>query len=193
MQPRLFRSLLLLVLAMLTPFLSACGLLQHNEAPAVRSGGSSATPVQANPGEREGTIPATAAVQTPPVAPAGSPQLAVERFAETYINWTYKSIRTNQTRLAESAIGEARTAELQAHAQTVRDTVLQRAHIYNAGTVVAAGRVSGGRAGEWVVVTREQTGGSEEYAGTQAGFHVTLATVQRVTGGWAVSAWRPQV
>lgn len=192
MQQRLYRSLLLLILVALTPFLSACGLLQHNEATTVRGASSTTAPAQANPGEREGTIPA--ATQVRPVAPAGSPRLAVERFAQTYINWTYKSIRGDQTRLALSAIGEARAAELQARAQTVRDTVLRRAHIYNAGTVISTGRVAGGRADEWVIVTREQTGGSEEYAGTQAGFHVTLATVQPVSGGgWAVSAWRPQV
>lgn len=193
MQRRLYRPLLLLILAALTLFLSACGLVQHDETTTVRDTNSTTTtPVQANPGEREGTIPAAAA-QAPPVAQAGSPKLAVERFAQTYINWTYKSIRADQTRLAQSAVGEARAAELQARAQTGRDTVLRRAHIYNAGTVISTGRVAGGRADEWVIVTREQTGGSEEYAGTQAGFHVTLATVQPVSGGWAVSTWRPQV
>lgn len=192
MQQRLSRSLLLLILIALTPFLSACGLLQHNET--TTGANSTTTPVQANAGEREGTIPVAVAAQAPPVTPAGSPGLAVERFAQVYINWTYKSLLADQALLAQSAIGEARAAELQARAQTVRDTVLRRAHIYNAGTVISTGRVAGGRADEWVVVTREQTGGSEEYAGMQAGFHVTLATVQPVTGGgWAVSAWRPQV
>jgi hypothetical protein len=180
------RYLPLILLICLTPFLSACGL-------ANRGGGTpSAPPPQANPGERQGTIPVSAAKQPAPVHPAGSPQQALERFAVRYINWSYATLAADEAGLAAEAVGEARAFEEQARAQTARDTPLARGHIYNTGTVIGLARVRGGPPDEWVIDTREQTGGDQEYAGTGAGFHVTLATVQRVAGGWAVAVWRPE-
>ncbi len=190
MRTRFRPYLVLLALIALTPFLSACGLLRQSRSTAA---GANQTPTQASPGEREGTIPASAAAEAPPAELAATPQLALERFAAGYINWTYRSLAADEAQLAASAVGEARAAELQARAQASRDTVLQRGHIYNTGTVVGVSRVAGGQSREWVIVTREQTGGDQEYAGIQAAFHVTLASVARVTGGWSVSAWRPQV
>jgi hypothetical protein len=180
------RYVLLILLISLTPFLSACGL-------ANRAGGtSSSPPPQANPGERQGTIPVSAAMQAAPVHPAGSPQQALERFAARYINWSYRTLAADEASLAAEAVGEARAFEEQARAQTVRDTPLARGHIYNTGTIVGLAQVRGGPPQEWVIDTREQTGGDQEYASTRAGFHVTLATVQRVAGGWAVAVWRPE-
>jgi hypothetical protein len=188
MRPRLRRDLLLLALLILTPFLAGCGLLR--ESKTARTSGS--PHAQASPGERQGTIPDSAAAEAPPADPAPTAQQAVERFAASYINWNYKSLGDDEAHLAASAVGEARAAELQARAQTSRDTPLQRGHIYNTGTVLAAARVRGGRQDEWIVATREQTGGDTEFAGLQAGFHITLATVTAVPGGWAVDEWQPQ-
>jgi hypothetical protein len=187
MRPRLSRYLLALTLAGLTPGMTACGLLPT--PPSQSRPGS--VPVQANPGERKGAVPASGK-DSPVVDPARSPQQAVERFAEGYVNWTYKSLAADQARLAATAVGAARAAELQARAQTARDTPLQRAHIYNTGRIIAVSRAVDAGPQEWVAVTRERTGGDAEYAGIQAAFHVSLATVQAVPGGWAVSAWRPQ-
>jgi hypothetical protein len=183
------RYLLLALLIGLMPLLGACGLANRDASPTRPSNGA---PAQANPGEREGAIPASGSFQAPPQAPAPSAAVAIERFAALYINWTYLSLRAHEARLAASAVGEARTTEEQAQAQSAHDTPLQRAHIYNSGTVLSVSHAIGGGAGEWVIVTREQTGGDQEYAGLQAALHVTLATVQAVPGGWAVAAWRPQ-
>ena len=47
--------------------------------------------------------------------------------------------------------------------------------------------------GQWVIVTREQTGGNSQYNGLQAAYHVTLAALQHLPDGrWAVSEWLPQ-
>jgi hypothetical protein len=181
--------LLLALLIGLMPLLSGCGLANRGTSP---TGANDAAPAQANPGEREGTVPTSESRQLSPQSPAPSAAAAVERFAALYINWTYRSLTANEARLAASAVGEARAAEEQAQAQSTRDTPLQRAHIYNSGTVISVSHAIGGGRGEWVVVTREQTGGDQEYAGLQAAFHVTLATVQAVPGGWAVAEWRPQ-
>jgi hypothetical protein len=190
MRPRFCRCLLLFTMLSLALCLSACGLLREPHTAATPSG---RTPVQANPGEREGTIPAAAAKQAPPTQPAATAGQAVERFAVGYINWTYASLSGDEARLAASAIGEARASEEQAEAQLARDTALKRAHIYNTGNVIAVSPVAGAGNQEWVLVTRERTGGDGEYAATRPAFHVTLARVQHVAGGFSVSAWRPQV
>jgi hypothetical protein len=179
------RFLMLAVLVMVAPFLSACGLAANNGNGGEPAGSPS------NPGERPGTVPASATRQAPPSQPATSPQQALERFASSYINWTWQSLAADQAALAASAVGEARASEEQARQQTARDTPLRRAEIYNRGVIVAVAPLHGGKPDEWVIDTREQTGGNGEYAGLQAAFHITLAAVARVRDGWAVSAWRP--
>ena len=44
----------------------------------------------------------------------------------------------------------------------------------------------------WTIVTREQTSGAGEYEGLPAAYHVTLAKLAAVGGGYAVSEWLPQ-
>ncbi len=171
-----------------TPLLAGCGLANQG---GTHHPGGSASP-QANLGEQAGTIPKADRQQAPPIDLARTPQAALNDFVVQYINWTYASLASDQTRLAAESVGEARAAELQAREQVARDTPLQRAHIYNRGTVVAIAPAKGGGSGEWVIVTREQTGGNQEYAGLQAAFHITLATVRHQGEGWVVSAWRPQ-
>ena len=159
----------LALLAGIAPLLCGCGLagaINHN---ARRAAGP---PPQANPGEPQGALPAGAEAEQTPRRPASLP--------------------AHERQLAAIAVGDARLAERQAAATAQRDTTLQQGHIYNQGSVIAVSRVIGGSPGQYAVITREQTGGDEEYAGLQAAFHITLATVAAVRGGWAVEQWQPQ-
>ena len=89
------------------------------------------------------------------------------------------------------SVGAARLAEQQAAASSEADTTIARGRIWNSGQIVSiAADVS--RPGTWDIVTREQTGGSTEYEGLPAAYHVTLAQLARVPGGFAVSEWLPQ-
>jgi hypothetical protein len=186
------RARVVLSLALLTgiaPLLCGCGLagaINHN---ARRAAGP---PPQANPGEPQGTLPAGAEAEQTPRRPASTPEQAITQFAALYINWTYHALPAHERQLAAIAVGDARLAERQAATTAQRDTTLQQGHIYNQGSVIAVSRVIGGSPGQYAVITREQTGGDEEYAGLQAAFHITLATVAAVRGGWAVEQWQPQ-
>ncbi len=187
------RARLLLSLALLagiTPLLCGCGLagaIKHHHPQAADS-----PPPQANPGEPLGTLPAGTEAEQAPTRPASTPEQAITQFAALYINWTYQTLPTHERALAAIAVGDARLAERQAAAAAQRDRTLQHGHIYNRGSVIAVSRVIGASPGQYAVITREQTGGNQEYAGLQAAFHITLATVAPVTGGWAVEQWQPQ-
>lgn len=183
------RGLTLAFLAGLALLLAGCGLANHSSGSSSEHAAAGASPE--SPGEREGTAPAEK--QPEPVNPAGSPRAAVERFAESYINWSYATLAADEQRLAASAVGEARASELQSRQQTLRDRALARGRVFNTGTIVTVGLVAGAGGDVWACVTREQTGGEGEYASLAAAYHVTLATVRQVPGGWAVSAWRPEL
>ena len=185
----LTRILVTVMLAASVPFLAACGLANREGTPSASS--TASTPAQANPGEREGSTPPQR--QAAPLAPAPSPQSAVERFADGYINWSYQTLAADEQHLAASAVGEARASELQARQQTERDSALARGRVFNTGTVVTVAPVKGAGGNVWACVTSEQTGGQGEYTALAAAYHVTLATVTRVPGGWAVRSWRPEL
>jgi hypothetical protein len=184
MKPR--RLLILAVLIGLVPLLTGCGLADRSGTPP-----APAAPQAANPGETQGTIPPDAR-EPAPAAPAATPQAAILRFAGLYINWSYRTLAQHEKQLAAISVGDARLAESQAAASTQRDSTLASARIYNRGTVITVAPVIGGQPGEYAVITREETGGDQEYAGLQAAFHVTLAAVQRVADGWSVREWQPQ-
>ncbi len=152
---------------------------------------SASTPAAANTGESQGTIPASKR-EAGPSHPAASARQAILAYASLYINWNYRTLARQETQLAGIAVGDARLAEQQAAAQAKRDSNITQARIYNRGTVVTVGPVIGGSSGQYVLVTREETGGNPEYAGLQAAFHITLVTVTRTRGTWAVSEWLPQ-
>jgi hypothetical protein len=167
------------------------GLAGCSNPDAPRSDSSArSTGSPANVGEPSAPPPVSPASQ----APAGvqvTPTAALEAFSRLYSNWTYRTLTNNQRRLAAMAVGAARLAEQQAAASSQADTTIARGHIWNSGQIVSiAGDLA--RPGAWVIVTREQTGGSTQYEGLPASYHVTLARLARLPGGYAVSEWLPQ-
>jgi hypothetical protein len=120
-----------------------------------------------------------------------TPVKALEAFARLYVNWTYRTLSTDQRTLAAMSVGPARLAELQAAATSRADTTIARGRISNTGQIVSVAPDLT-HTGTWMVVTREQTGGGSEYEGLQAAYHVTLAKLAIVPGGYAVEAWLPQ-
>jgi hypothetical protein len=145
--------------------------------------------------ERGGRIPAEAHhEQTELVRGAGSatPQVALERYALIYTNWTARTVASAQGRLARISLDSARARALQAEASYQHDTTLLRSHVTNRGTVVAVAAGQGSANRSWVVVTREITTGQGDYAGLPAQLHITYAQVTHTPAGWTVSSWTPQ-
>ena len=90
-----------------------------------------------------------------------------------------------------SASGAARLAEQQAAAAAGRDSEIASTHVYNRGQIISIAP-SRTRARQWVIVTREQTGGNAQYDGLQPSWHVTLAQLAHLPNGYAISQWLPQ-
>jgi hypothetical protein len=119
---------------------------------------------------------------------------AVQVFTSTYINWTAQTVSGRLQALAEVSVGQARSAMSLAASESARDYELQRGGIANSGVVEAIAPVLDQPA-EYAVVTRERTtaGNTNAYQGLAPAWHLTLATVTRLTGGlWVLSAWQPE-
>jgi len=135
----------------------------------------------------------------PPAAPSSltaaevkrTPAQALTSFAALYVNWSYRDLTVKQRTLAAISLGSARTAEQQAAASSAGDATLAAAHLSNSGTIVSIASDQA-RRGLWVIVTQEQTSGSGDYEGLPAAYHVTLARLAALPGGYAVSEWLPQ-
>lgn len=136
----------------------------------------------------------------PPAIPAGAErpaetqpnaQAALERFANLYTNWTYRTLTADQRTLAAIAVGPARLTEQQAATASRADNTISRAHLANHGELLAVSPEKT-RPGWWVIVTREQTTGGGEYEALPANDHVILAQTVRLRAGWAVQQWQPQ-
>ena len=147
-------------------------------------------PAVANAGEPRAPAPPSPARQAPAeVQPTA--QGALGAFAQRYINWSYQTLAFTQRTLAAISLASARLAEQQAAAASGGDPTIREGHIHNSGQVVSVARDLA-RRGLWIVVTLEQTGGDSSYQGLPAAYHVTLARVTPVAGGFAVSEWLPQ-
>jgi hypothetical protein len=145
--------------------------------------------------ERDGSIPVAARRAQDTVstkAVSRTPQQALERFAELYINWNASSARAHQLALAAISVGAARLTSEQAAAHVQGDAAIGQDSISNSGQVVSIARGTGSAQGYWVIVTRERTGGARGYGSLPAQVHVTYALVSAAGGGWVVSSWQPQ-
>jgi hypothetical protein len=180
------QALALIVLALAPPLLCGC---TNPDAPSTTASEERAGSPQ-NTGEPQAPPPPSSTAQTPS-AVQKTPVEALEAFARLYVNWTYRTLTSNQHQLAAMAVGPARLAEQQAAASSRADTTIARAHIYNTGKIVS---IAPDRAhtGMWVIVTREQTVGGSEYQGLPAAYHVTIAKLTNVPQGFAVAEWSPQ-
>ncbi len=151
---------------------------------------TTSTSSPANAGEPPAPAPTSPASQAPAdVQP--TPSAALAAFSRLYSNWTYSTLTSNQRRLAAMSGGAARLAERQAAASSQADTTIARGQIWNSAQILSITQDLA-QPGAWVIVTREQTGGSTQYEGLPASYHVTLARLARVPGGYAVSEWLPQ-
>jgi hypothetical protein len=166
---------------------------------AVTTTSASRAPVtrtDADPGqERGGTIPTSTATSQDRLAlDAGrpSPRLALERYAQLYINWTASTVAADQRELATMSLGSARAQALQAAASYQHDTTLLKSAVTNTGRVVSIAKGEGTAVGDWVVVTSETTSGHGDYQGLPAGLHVTYAQLTHTSTGWIVTVWEPR-
>ena len=161
-----------------------------------RVGAQAVTKTDADPGpERGGTISTSDVSSQDRLAHdagARNPRLALERYAQLYINWTAASIAADQRELATMSLGSARAQALQAAASYQHDTTLRESEVSNTGTVVSIAPGQGTAAGDWVVVTSETTSGRGDYQGLPAGLHVTYAALTHTSKGWIVTVWEPR-
>jgi hypothetical protein len=188
---------LLAVLVAAELALSSCGLSDPYASRSQPTPSTTAAPSpraaapEQNPGEPPAPASAAPAAQAPAQARA-RPQDAIAQFAALYVNWSWRTLSSQQQQLARISVGSARLAEQQAAAASSRDSEISQARVFNRGQVIAIAADRTHRS-QWLVVTREQTGGNSQYDGLQASYHVTIAQVVQVPGrGYAISQWLPQ-
>jgi len=182
--------------------IAGCGIsnpYQHNPGTTSTSTSTStstasspaANPAQ-NPGESAAPPPPAPASQAP-ASVRSTPAGAIAQFATLYMNWTWRTLAAHERELAALSVGPARLSEQQAAAAAVGDSTIAQSRVVNSGQIISIAP-SRTNSKQWVVVTREQTGGNSQYDGLQASYHVTLAELAQLkSGGWTVSEWLPQV
>jgi hypothetical protein len=180
------RGLLAIGLALGVVALAGC---RNPDAPSTTKTEAAAVSPQ-NAGEPAAPPPTSPGAQTPAdVQP--TPNKAISAFAALYVNWNYRTLVGHQRTLAAISVGAARLSERQAATSSQGDQTIARGRIYNRGQIVSVAEDQR-RAGWWVIVTREQTGGNTQYEGLPAAYHVTTAQLATVPGGYAVDQWLPQ-
>jgi pyruvate/2-oxoglutarate dehydrogenase complex dihydrolipoamide acyltransferase (E2) component len=186
MRRRFVKGLIPVCLLLAAVALAGC---TNPDAPSTVQGSTQAASPQ-NPGEPPAPAPPTPAAQAP-AAVQPTPAKALAAFSQLYTNWTYHTLSSNQRTLAAMSVGAARLAEQQAAASSRADTTITRGHIYNHGQILSIAPDLA-KPQTWVIVTREQTAGNTQYEGLPATYHVTLAQLVSVPGGYAIELWLPQ-
>lgn len=176
------------IIVSLTLACAAGGCTNPDAEPAGPTGARA--PTVQNAGEPQAPPPPSSSGQTPAKLQPTA-QRALAAFAERYTNWSYQTLASAQRTLAAISVGDARLAEQQAGASSRGDETIRQGHIHNSGQVVSISRDLA-RRGLWSVVTLEQTRGNSSYEGLPASYHVTLARLASLRGGYAVSEWLPQ-
>jgi hypothetical protein len=155
---------------------------------------SSTTPNKVAIAQRTHEYPAAPAPRETAVGGTAVAAQAVREFATAYINWTAGSVARDMLVLAAESVGQARSATELAASETASDYELRRGGVANSGKVEAVAPLPGG-GGRYVVVTLERTTATNtnEYAGLEPAWHVTVATATELSPGrWVVSGWQPE-
>ena len=97
-----------------------------------------------------------------------------------------------QHQLAAISLGQARAQAQQAAVSAARDPQLATSRVANRGRVIAIAPGQADAAGQWVIVTSEQTTGQGDYQGLPATLHIIYAQLTSTRQGWVVSGWQPQ-
>jgi hypothetical protein len=138
---------------------------------------------RAQPGSRTDaerpTVPADA-------GGGGATRAALERFARSWANWSFRSLARSRRELATQAAGRLHRSLLEDAQRAADDAALRDSNSSNEGTV--AGIVLRGTEPA-LVVTLETA--HVENGGSQAGYFVYLARAQRGPSGWKVVTWEP--
>jgi len=187
--------------ALLAVLIAGCGFsdpyqsTKHSPAATSTSSTTTAADAADPPGERGGTTPHGAQAAQDQLAAGASqstPQAALERYANLYINWQGSTVAARQRQLASISLGQARAQALQAAASAARDPLLTRSQVANHGQLIALTPGAGVATGDWVLVSSEHTTGQGDYAGLPPTLHVTYAHVTHTPSGWVISQWTPQ-
>lgn len=191
---------LALILAVIS--MSGCGASSTTSGPsplgraftaAASSPRAAAPPIGDPPAERHGTVAqSVASRENTPRSLAPSPQAALMRYALLYTNWQAAGLPTVERQLASLAVGPARLTAEQIAASSSAVAELAAHRVQNRGIVVAIAPGRGPVAGQWIVVTQEQSTGTAPYAGLPPTLHVTLASTEHLDRGWAISGWTPR-
>jgi hypothetical protein len=178
-----------LLLCSLACAFALAGCIKNPDAtPTPTTSSTPTTP--GNAGEPAAPKPPAATAQHPTNLQT-TPNGALAAFARLYVNWSYRTLTASQQTLAAMAVGPARLAEQQAAAASAADSTIARGHVWNHGQIVSIA-ADQTHPEQWVIVTREQTGGSNDYQGLPAAYHVTLAQLAHLPHGYAVNQWQPQ-
>lgn len=165
----------------------------HSTTGAARTPATSSAPAVVQGAQRTHEVPTPASPERVS-HPAAGGAAAVTAFAQRFINWSPRTVSGVMNDLAQSSVGQARSAMALAAAQVAGTDGIAQNGISNSGTVESVAPLRGA-AGRFVVVTRERTTATltGAYDGLRPAWHVTVATVAELPGGgWVVSGWQPE-